>query len=125
MGIGVNLKYPLHESLAFMTPLPALPTVAAAVSGASSSWLFHIDSRNLLATAWAPLVEEHRLVGFRVRLLETAGRAARAKLRSCHPITAARRRDFVGENMGTCPLEKDAAVVEVSANCWIEVEARW
>ncbi len=125
LGIGVNLKYPLQESLAFMTPLPTQKIEAPAVSGAASSWLFHIDSRNVLATAWMPLLEEGQVVGFRVRLLETAGRAARAKLQSCYPITVARRRDFVGENMGSCPLEKGAAVVEVSANCWIEVEARW
>ncbi len=43
-----------------------------------SSWLFHIDARNLVATHWEPLEQEGRIAGFRVRLLETEGRPGRA-----------------------------------------------
>ena len=125
LGIGVNVKYPLQESLNWMTPLPMVQLDAPPLAGASSGWLFHISSRNLLATAWEPLVEEQRVVGFRVRLLETAGRSADAKLQSCYPIRSARRCDFQGENIGVCSVEDGAAVVEISANCWVEVEARW
>ncbi len=125
LGLGLDVKYPLQESLAFMTPVVPIPSEAPPMAGPSSSWLFHIDSRNLVATAWSPLVEQDRVVGFLVRLLETAGRAAHAKLQSCIPIVSARRRDFTGENMGSCTIESGAAVVDISAHCWVEVEARW
>ncbi len=95
------------------------------MQGPSSGWLFHIDSRNVLATAWTPVCTDHVVTGFRVRLLETSGRAARTKLQSCHPIRAADRRDFVGGSLGTCAIETGAAVLDVGANEWIEVEAKW
>jgi len=125
VGVGVSVKYPLHESLALMNPLPVVESQAGPLQGPSSSWLFHIDSRNVLATAWTPLVTASMVTGFRVRLLETSGRAARTKLRSCHPITRAERRDFLGESLGACPVENDAALIDLGANEWIEVEARW
>ncbi len=125
LGIGVNLSYPLLESLDQMAPLPALQLTAPPPSGPTSSWLFHIDSRNVTATAWQPVVEQQRVVGFRVRLLETTGRSAHARIQSCRAIVAADRCDFNGGSTGACSIEKEAAVVDLGANEWIEVVARW
>ena len=125
LGIGVNLSYALQESIAQMIPPSAVQVTAPAPVGPSSSWLFHIDSRNVTATAWAPLVEEGVVTGFIVRVLETAGRSARTRIQSCHDIVSAERRDFMGRGTGACAVEKGAAVVELGANEWAEVVARW
>lgn len=125
LGVGVNLSYPSQSSLAQFAPLPVLPATAAPPAGPSSSWLFHIDSRNVVATAWIPLVEEGNLTGLRVRLLETAGRSARTRIRACRAIASAQRQNFQGAPEAACRVEDGAAVVRVAANEWIEVSARW
>lgn len=125
LGIGVDLKYPLQESCDFLAPLAGDTLTAPPLAGPASSWLFHIDSRNVLATGWTPLLEAARVVGFRVRLLETAGRAAHAKIQSCYPIATATRQDFRGDSLGACPVEAGATRVDLNANEWIEVAARW
>jgi len=125
LGIGVNLSYPLNASVAQLVPLPAIQVEAAAPAGPSSSWLFHVDSRNVLATSWTPVVEGDSVVGVRVRLLETVGRSARARLKAFRPILRAERHDFQQQMTGTCPVEDDAALVQLGANEWTEVVARW
>ncbi|MFW6168959.1 MAG: hypothetical protein ACODAD_00615 [Planctomycetota bacterium] len=125
LGIGVNLAYPLQDSIAQFVPLPTLAATAPPPVGPSSSWLFHVNSRNVVATAWAPRVEEGIVTGFRVRLLETAGRSAHTRIRSCRAIESAERQDFQGQTMGTCRLEDGAAVVRIGGNEWVEISARW
>lgn len=124
LGIGVDLAYPLQESIAQLAPLPTVPMTAPPPTP-TSSWLFHIDSRNVMATAWAPLIEDRRVIGFRVRLLEMAGRSARATIQSCRKVLSAEHLDFHEENTGPCTIEDGAPVVNLGANEWVEIAARW
>ncbi|MFO7904278.1 MAG: hypothetical protein R6U98_16560, partial [Pirellulaceae bacterium] len=125
LGIGVNLAYPLQDAIDQFVPLPTLAATAPPPAGPTSSWLFHVNSRNLIATAWAPIVEDDTVTGFRVRLLETAGRSAHARIRSCRAIESAKRTDFQGQTTGACRVEDGAAVVRIGANEWVEMSARW
>jgi len=125
IGIGIDLKSSAQESLAFLAPLPVVQQVAAPPAGSTSGWLFHIDSRNVVATWWAPVVVDGEVRGVRVRLLETAGRSTRATLRGFRPFLAGCRRDFVGGNLGSCSVADGALAIEMMANEWTEVEATW
>ncbi len=125
LGIGVNVTYPLQESLAQLAPLPVLPLTAPPLAGPSSGWLFHVDSRNLLVTSWSVWEEAGSVVGVRLRILETAGRSVRAKLRACRALTSAQRCDFLGQSTGALPVEQGAVLLDVGAHQWIEVAARW
>jgi hypothetical protein len=87
--------------------------------------LFHIDSRNLTATHWEPLIENDAVRGFRVRLLETRGRAARARLSAFRPIASARHVDFTGQSRGDCQISGGKVQLELAANEWLELEAFW
>ena len=84
-----------------------------------------MDSRNVVATAWSPICLHGLTAGFRVRLLETAGRAARTQLKCFRPIGSAERVDFTGKSVGRCPVEADAARIEMSAHEWTEIVVKW
>lgn len=125
LGIGVELKTPLHDALSFVTPVPSLVQTAAAPAPVTSGWLFHLDARNVTATHWEPLFEAGANVGFRVRLLETQGRQVNVGLQSFRAIRSARKLNFQGDQLTECPIEKEAIRVQLTAHEWAQIEARW
>ena len=125
LGIGVELKNPLHEALHLITPPPVLAQKAAPPRVANFGWLFHVDARNVAATHWEALVEDGRTVGFRTRLLETQGRQSQAHLRCFRPVKTARKVNFLGETLSECAVENGAVQFPLTAHEWAEIEARW
>jgi hypothetical protein len=99
------------------------PTIAPACG--ATSWFFHVDAKNVIATHWSPLVEGGRCVGFRTRLLETLGRPAKARIAALHPIATAREVDFRGQPIYDLPTENGSAIAELAAGQWLDLEARW
>ncbi len=125
MGIGVDVKYPLQESLSLLMPETLRERNAPPPANGISSWLFHLSSRNVVATNWEPLLEDGLTTGFRVRLLETSGRAAQTKLQCFRSVASAHLYDFNGEKQGECRIEDGAVSLELRANEWTEIAARW
>lgn len=125
LGIGVEVKNPLHESLALIAPAPSLVQTAAAPAPSTSGWLFHLDVRNVTATHAEPWFEGGVNVGFRVRLLETQGRQTNAGLQCFRAVRSACKRNFQGDQITECLIEKEAIRVQLSAHEWAQVEARW
>ena len=124
LGIGIELTHPAIESLELLTPT-LLHSTQASPRGASSGWFFQTGVKNVEVTHWEPLVENDQCVGFRARLLETAGVPTRLKLAAIHPIKAARQVDFLGRALGDCTLEDGRATLAMSRYEWVELEARW
>ena len=120
LGLGFDVAHPLTAALNFLVP----KTVVTGVSAPSSptGWFFHLDSRNVVATHWEPVVSAGRTDGFRVRLLETEGRAATLGLRSFRPLGSAQRLDDPPTDL---PIEGDRVTVEIQPYQWIEVQCRW
>jgi alpha-mannosidase len=125
LGIGIDVAHPIHEAMSLLAPETTVYETAAPPAPNTSSWLFHIDARNVVATHWEPLITEGRVEGFRVRLLETAGRPARAALSSFRNVCKARQVNFLGEPLADCPLEDGKIRLELTAHEWVEIEARW
>jgi alpha-mannosidase len=120
LGVGFDIAHPLAAALSFMAPQTVASGVAAPAS--PSGWLFHLDSRNVSATHWEPIVAAGQVEGFRVRLLETEGRGASVGLRSFRSLGAARRLDDPPVEL---PVEGDRVKVEIRPYQWVEVECRW
>ncbi|MBM4000666.1 MAG: hypothetical protein FJ297_14205 [Planctomycetes bacterium] len=125
LGIAVDSPHPITEALGAIMPDGALTVETPRTPAVPSGWLFQIGARNIIATAWRPWIESKRARGFRVRLLETAGRATRATLAAYRPIGAARQIDIEGSVRGEFAVEHGNAVLPIGPNEWIEVEAEF
>jgi alpha-mannosidase len=125
LGVGIDLPHPLHEAMSLLAPPPAVPIAAAPPQSGSSGWLLHLDQRNVITTHLSPLVDAGRVVGFRARLLENAGRAAEVGISAFRQIGHAKAVDFRGEPLRECTIEGGKAKLSMSAHEWVELEAYW
>jgi alpha-mannosidase len=123
LGIGLDLPQPVAAAIDFLSPEIEVNEVAAPQN--PSGWLFHIDARNVVATAWEPLEEDSRLVGFTTRVLETEGRNTRCHLSCFRPPVHAEMTDFLGGDRDDLDVEKDRITIDIAAHEWLQVEARW
>jgi alpha-mannosidase len=145
MGIGVDLAHPLPAALELLVPYEPLVARATCPRGAPSGWLLHVDAKNVVVTHCAPLVdapppgndeqESHRsgissppgshVCGFRIRLLETEGRAGRVFLSSFRNIASATRTNLRGESLADLSLDGGRVAMHVGSYEWLQIEARW
>ena len=125
LGIGVDLPHPLQEAVSLLSPEATVFDSHGRPPTEKSAWLFHINARNVMATAWQPWVEEGETVGFQVRLLETSGRRAKLDLNSFRPIQEASQVDFEGASLGDCRVHKGRVQLELAPHEWIQLNARW
>jgi alpha-mannosidase len=124
LGIGVNLAHPMHEALGLLTPPMVAHDVPQPASG-NSGWLLHLSSRNAIATSIVPLEEDGRLAGFRLRLLETAGRPANLNLTAFRAVKSAATVDFLGNALAELQIDDGKIKLDLAAHEWSEIVARW
>ncbi len=132
LAIGVNLPRAGAGLMEWLSPTTMLSGALAPFAN-RSGWFFHLDTRNIVATHWRPLVDdeasssvEPRSVrGFRARLLETLGQGGRATLRAFRKVAAARQVDFSGQPMLELKVEDDKITLDFGEREWIEIEAVW
>lgn len=133
MGIGIDLTHPMLEAIALTEAEPALVVadVPCPLAG-NSSWLFHLDSKNVVATSWEPVDANGNLpspggpvAGVRVRLLETAGRPANVSLSGFRSFVKGTTVDFLGNKLTDAEIEGGKVRLDMSAHEWVEVVAIW
>ena len=98
---------------------------ALGIPAPAAGWFFHLNVRNVLATAWESIVEDGWVRGFRVRLVETEGRATTAQLRSLRRVASAALVDFTGKHCQDLAVEEDKILIPVRAYQYLQVEARY
>ena len=127
LAIGVDCRSLLADAWSVLVPTTAVDHCGPA--RASSSWLFHIDARHVVATHWSPKIEavddEPRSTGACVRLLETLGRDALVTLQAFRPIKSACRQNFRGEQTGLCEVVNGRVQVKMQGDEWTQIEVCW
>ncbi len=123
LGLAVDVPHPIVEACELLLPERELQVEARLPATVTSGWLFQVGVRNILATSWQPLVEQGTIRGFRVRLLETAGRATRSRLAAFRTIRSARQLDLLGSACGEFGVEEGQVQLQLGPNEWVEVEA--
>ena len=135
-GLGVNLDYPFAAAVSRMTPPCILnPSPPASSKSNESSWLFHFNRRNIVATWWSPIFEETtghpssgQWVGVKLRLRETEGRAGSVTVRCPRPIVTVERIKFSGElvqSLGLAEGSDSSFVSEFGRHDYFEILIRW
>lgn len=120
LALGFHLRYPVQTSLGYLLGSDGVPLSTRPET--SSGWFYHIDSQNVIAAGWEPIVEEGRFAGARARLLETEGKRGKVKLQSCRPMKRAVRVNGWGEATAELPIEGEAVVIDVKPHSWQRVE---
>ncbi len=124
LGIGVDVKYPLTEAIALLTG-PAIVEQAPCPHSGTTGWLVHVDARNVLVTSCQPLIENGRVAGLQLRLLETEGRPAKAALRTFRALAGGQVVNYQGTSLRELDAEEGKVKVELSPHEWIWVTARF
>lgn len=134
-GLGVNLDYPLTAAISRMTPPCILKSSIGVPKSNESSWLFHFNRRNIVATWWSPIFEETneqrssgQWVGVKLRLRETEGRDGALTVRCPRGIGTVERVKFSGESIQSVALAKgsdSSFIIEFGRNDYFEVLIRW
>ncbi|REJ69082.1 MAG: hypothetical protein DWQ31_05855 [Planctomycetota bacterium] len=146
LGIGLNLNHPQLAAAELIAPATSVMLTERAPPGLAG-WLFHLSAKNVVATAWEllrtpgdadqtegdPQAAAGRIVGVRVRLLETAGRETTLALRSIYALARAEwieRRSAPGEDgaagqRSELPCEGDRVTIQMRGYQWCEVELFW
>jgi alpha-mannosidase len=113
MGIAVNAQHPALLSQDFLLPPFVVPVSCRPKN--PSSWLFQIESKNVVALHWEPVYEAEQLVGCMVYLQEVEGRKAHFALRSFLPPNQAAATDLLGKERKTFKVDADAAFIDMHA----------
>ncbi|MEM7786021.1 MAG: hypothetical protein AAF623_21920, partial [Planctomycetota bacterium] len=111
--IGIDLPYSYAAAVDMMSPVIQIP---GPVSGSAdaTSWLFHLNCKNVIATYWEPLQQDGRWAGVTIRLRETEGRGGKLRISCPHPIAIGQKCNFVGSFI--CSLEvrdEDPSQIEI------------
>ncbi len=125
LGLGIDVKNPLEQAVAWLAPPQAVACTGSPEPRPSGAWFFTAQGGSVLPTAWSPLVEGDRLVGYRVRLLEPRGQTQQLRLRSLREVTQAQLLDFQGQSLTPLRVQGDAVLVDLDAHEWAEVEVRF
>ncbi|HTN74907.1 MAG TPA: hypothetical protein VL096_06660 [Pirellulaceae bacterium] len=125
VGIGIELAQPLQDALGLLAPVPVAARMSPPPSPATSSWLFHLDAKNVLGLDWAPIERDGRAVGFRVSVLEIADRPGQVAISSFRPVTKARLLGLRGNVLGEAKIDQGRIMLDLAASEWVQVEGEW
>ena len=113
LGVAVHAKTPVFLSDDFLLGQDGFVFPVAQRPKNSSSWLFQIESQNVAALHWEPVLESDTLIGFMVYLQETEGRRAHFALRSFVPPKRASAMNFQGKERKTFKISADAVLIDM------------
>jgi alpha-mannosidase len=120
LGIGIDLTQPMAAALDFAAPTPRVPLESRPQR--ESGWLFHLDSRAVIATHWEAIRAGGGVAGFRVRLLETEGRQGSLGLRSFRAVQSAQKSGGARRPAQDLAVEGDRVTIPMRPYEWAEVE---
>ncbi|HWE35353.1 MAG TPA: glycosyl hydrolase family 38 [Isosphaeraceae bacterium] len=123
-AVALDLEHPYQAAADLVAPAIVVPMNSGPPRSGPSGWIFHVDHKAVAVTAVRPLATtvEGRGPGLAFHLVETAGRAARCRLRLARDPVSARQTDFQGEPMMDLPTEGDAVLVDLTPHELARVE---
>ena len=125
-GIAVDLPYPQQAAAQFVDRQYEVALSSEKALQCRSSWLFNVDAKNAKLDLECPLVNaEGLLIGQRVRLTETEGKIANAKIRCSRDATEAYRVDNLGGRLGKLTVAEDSCTISLRANERVLVDVLW
>ena len=113
LGVAVNAKNPALLSYDFALGQDEFIFPVQCQPKNPSSWLFQIESSNVVALHWEPILEADKPVGYMVYLQETEGCRAHFALRSFVPPKRAAAMNFQGKELKSLKVNEDAVLIDM------------
>ncbi len=114
--IACDDPYPMRPALDAYVPPIVVETSGGPPPAGRTGWFFQVDARNVQVTSVRPLPpDDGGPGGLQVRLLETEGRARRARLACFKSPTSARLVTLAGETAGDLLVEAGTVSVDLGA----------
>ncbi|HMB05162.1 MAG TPA: glycosyl hydrolase family 38, partial [Isosphaeraceae bacterium] len=116
LGVALDLEHPFHAALDLTGPAFVVPTAAGPPRTGPSGWFFRLDNEAVAITRieFADDSGDGRGWGVAFHLIETAGRAARCRLRTFRNPVSARQTDFRDGLILELPVEGDAVLIDLT-----------
>lgn len=126
LGIGLDLPYSLPAARDFLfQPQPTFEMAPMPAAG-KSSWLFHVDAKNVMFTSLASRTNDNgEVTGFTTKILETEGRPAKGSIRCLHRVKEAHLCDFNGQRISRCEVDKDRIHFQLAPGQWYPLDVEW
>ncbi len=109
MGIGVDVKSPLHEAFARLTPMSA--TYSQAAPHNPSGWVFHFNRRNVIPIEWSVEMTASNGKRIEIWLKETEGRECQLKVTCPMAPQRATVIDLIGNQSDVVEIVKDQVIL--------------
>jgi alpha-mannosidase len=124
LGVALDLEHPFPAVLDFTSTAPVVPTDAGPPRSGSSGWLLQVDHKAVAIVRLQFTAEagEGRGFGLVADLIETAGKAARCRLRAFRDPVRARQVDGHGEHIVDLGVDGDAASIDLTPHEIARVE---
>ena len=125
-GIAVDLPYPQQAAAQFIDHAYEVELTSSKAISNKSSWLFNVYVKNARLDLECPLLDSQgKLIGQRIRLTETDGKLANAKIRCLRDAHEAYRVDNLGGRIGKLTVVGDACTISLRANERVLVDVLW
>jgi len=126
LGIGLDLPYSLPAARDFMYQAEPVFESASMPAPGNSSWMFHVDAKNVILTSLEPLSgESNSVIGFKTKVLETEGRSAQGAVRCFRKVREAYLCDFQGNRISKCKVDGDRVHFQLAPGQWYPLEVEW
>ena len=124
LGVALDLEHPFHAASDLITPPVVVPTDAGPPRSGPTGWLVQVDNKAIAVTRVEHVdqTSDGRGWGLVLHLIETAGRAARCRLRLFRDPSWARQADFTGDPIVDLPTDGDAVLVDLTPHEMARIE---
>ena len=123
LAVSLDLEHPHQAALDLLTPPVIVPTPGGPPSAGPTGWFFALEPASVAVTRVAPAPREPGdplVLAF--HLVETSGRACRARLRLLRNPSSARQVDYAGNLLADLPVEDDSVLIDLTPHELAEVE---
>ena len=114
LGVVLDLEHPFHGAADLTAAAFVVPTETGPPATGPTGWLFRVDHKGVAVTAveYVDTGEDGRGWGLAFHMVETAGHAARCRLRTYRNPSWARQTDFQNEVIVDLPIDGDAVLID-------------
>jgi alpha-mannosidase len=116
LGVALDLEYPFHAIQDLQTPAQVVPVAGLPKSVPTSGWLAQVDHKAVVVShvEFAREIGESHGWGIVLQLQETAGHAARSRVRLFRNPTWARQCDCLGDTIVELSIDGDSVSVDLT-----------